>query len=78
MLVAPKSGLISAVDLIDETKETRGVMDEKVKKTVSKTDALTRGVDLMPDALKWVGAQPELIQSYLASEAKSAEEATKH
>lgn len=44
MLVAHKSGLISAVDLIDETKETMGVMDEKVKKTVSKTDALTRGV----------------------------------
>ncbi|WP_439126338.1 MAG: hypothetical protein ACNJA3_28630 (plasmid) [Pseudomonas rhizophila] len=78
MLVASKTGLISVVDLIEETKKNWVVMDEKVKKTISKTDASTRGFDLMSDALKWVGAEPELIQNFLASEAKSPEEATKH
>ncbi|QHF00483.1 hypothetical protein LCG56_29275 (plasmid) [Pseudomonas cannabina pv. alisalensis] len=78
MLVASKSGLISVVDLIEETKKTWVVMDEKVKKTISKTDPNTRSFNLMSDALKWVGAEPELIQTFLASEAKSDEQATKH
>lgn len=78
MLVASKSGLISVVDLIEDTKNTWVVMDEKVKKTIRKTDASTRGFNLMSDALKWVGADPALIQTFLASEAESSEEATKH
>nr|WP_193069100.1 hypothetical protein [Pseudomonas fluorescens] len=78
MLVASKSGLISLVDLIEENKKTWVVMDENVKKKISKTDACTRGFDLMSDALTWAGAEPELIQSFLTSEAKSAEETTKH
>ncbi|NMY12056.1 hypothetical protein PVE_R2G0949 [Pseudomonas veronii 1YdBTEX2] len=76
MIVASKSGCISVVDLIKDTKNIWIVMDERVEKTISKTDMHTRGFDLMSDALKWAGAETELIQSFLASEAKAAEEAT--
>jgi hypothetical protein len=78
MLVASKSGVISVVDLINETEKTWIVMDEKVEKTISKTDTYTRGFDLMSDALKWSGAEINLIQSFLAREAKASKESTQH
>ncbi|KPC02103.1 hypothetical protein QO021_29830 (plasmid) [Pseudomonas amygdali pv. lachrymans] len=78
MLVASKSGLISVVDLITETENSWVVMDEKVEKTISKTDTRTRGFDLMSDALKWAGAEIDLIQSFLAKESKASAEAAQH
>lgn len=78
MLVASKSGLISLVDLIAESQDSWVVIDEKVEKTISKTDKHTRAFDLMSDALKWSGAESKLIQSFLDREAKAAQEALTH
>ncbi|KAA8704139.1 hypothetical protein [Pseudomonas cannabina] len=65
MLLASKSGDISAAKLISETPNTWVLRIEKREVRVSKGDTRQRAFREMTDALKWAEADPELIQYFV-------------
>lgn len=69
MLLAIKSGNISASKLISETDTEWHLLVEKQAVTISKTDKHARAFRLMSDALKWAGAESELIEDFVQKEA---------
>lgn len=70
MLVASKSGNISAARLINETDQAWTLEIENREYRVSKNDTQQRAFYAMSDALKWTGAEQELIEHFVALEAE--------
>jgi hypothetical protein len=65
MLVASKNGDVSAAQLISETRHVWVLEVEKRELRVSKSDTHQRAFRNMSDALKWAGAEPELIAHFV-------------
>ncbi|WP_449103085.1 hypothetical protein [Pseudomonas extremaustralis] len=65
MLLASKSGDISAAKLISETPNTWVLEIEKREVRVSKADTRQRAFREMTDALEWAEADPELIEHFV-------------
>lgn len=65
MLLASKSGDISAAKLISETPNTWVLEIEKREVRVSKADTRQRAFREMTDALEWADADPELIEHFV-------------
>ena len=72
MLLASKGGTISASKLISETETDWHLLVEKRTLTISKSDKANRAFVKMSDALKWTGAERELIDHFLETEAAEA------
>lgn len=72
MLVASKSGNISAARLINETDRAWVLVVAKREIRISKSDNQRRVFGDMSNALKWAGAEPELIEHFVAQEAAKA------
>lgn len=70
MLVASKSGNISAAKLVSETGTAWMLEIENRGCCVSKTDTQQRVFYAMSDALKWAGGEQELIEHFVALEAE--------
>lgn len=64
MLIASRNGTISAATLIKQTRYAWTLLDEQREVRISKSDTQTRVFSHMADALKWVGAGPELIAQF--------------
>lgn len=72
MLVASKNGDVSAAKLIRETQNVWVLEVEKREIQVSKSDTYQRAFSNMSEALKWAGAEPELIAHFVAMDAGRA------
>lgn len=72
MLIASKNGSITAAKLISETDEAWTLEVEKRKRRLSKTDSRQRAFNDMSEAMKWAGAEPELIEHFAALTAGKA------
>lgn len=80
MLLASKTGNISAAKLVSETDKAWTLLVEKNEVRISKTDIHRRAFSDMSDALKWAEAEPELIEHFVELDAKKpgkGEESTK-
>lgn len=64
MLIASKTGDICAAKLISETDAAWVLKVEKKDVRISKTDHHRRVFVEMADALKWAGAEQELIEHF--------------
>jgi RNA-splicing ligase RtcB len=73
MLIASKSGCISASRLISETDKIWTLEVENSLHRVSKSDSRQRAFNLMSDALKWAGAEREMIDHFVALEAEKSD-----
>jgi hypothetical protein len=71
MLIASKSGCISVSRLVSETDNVWTLEVENSLHRVSKTDSQQRAFNAMSDALKWTGAEVELIEHFTALEAET-------
>jgi RNA-splicing ligase RtcB len=71
MLIASKSGCISAAKLVSETDKAWTLEVESNLCRVSKSDSRRRAFNAMSDALKWAGADQEMIDHFVDLEAKS-------
>lgn len=76
LLLASKSGDITATKLIRETDCAWHLQIEGRDVRVSKTDPRRRTFENMKDALEWAGAEPELIAEF--SEPASGSVGDKH
>lgn len=72
MLLATKGGTISASKLVRETDTEWHLLVEKRPLTISKKDKAVRAFQNMSDALKWTGADRELIDHFVQQEAAEA------
>lgn len=68
MLLASKSGDVSAAKLLSETDNTWLLLVEKTEVRVSKSDSRRRAFDKMSEALEWAGADTELIEHFATEE----------
>lgn len=75
MLIASRSGNISAARLIKETDKAWVLVVEKREVCISKSDSRRRVFNDMSDALKWAGAEPELIEHFVVAQEASAKAA---
>lgn len=73
MLIASKTGNITVAKLLDETPNAWALEVERREVRVSKADTHERVFSRMSEALKWAGAEADLIQH--AQEFESAEAA---
>jgi RNA-splicing ligase RtcB len=73
MLIASKSGCISASKLVSETDTAWTLEVENSLHRVSKTDSRQRAFNAMSDALKWAGAEQEMIDHFVALEAEKSD-----
>lgn len=64
MLIASRNGTISAATLTKETRYAWTLLDEQREVRISKSDTQTRVFSHMADALKWAGADLELIAHF--------------
>lgn len=64
MLIASRSGTISAAKLITETDQAWLLEVEKREIRISKSDRHQRAFTQMDEALEWAGAEPELIEHF--------------
>lgn len=72
MLIASKSGNISAAKLVSETDNTWTLEVGKRQVRISKSDKQQRAFHDMSDALKWAGAEQELIDHFVELDADKA------
>lgn len=72
MLLASKTGNISAAKLLSETDNVWLLAVERREVRVSKADSHQRAFTAMSEALKWTGAESELIEHFVALEAAEA------
>jgi RNA-splicing ligase RtcB len=70
MLIASKSGCISASKLVSETDKAWTLEVENSLHRLSKTDSRQRAFSAMSDALEWAGAEQEMIDHFVALEAE--------
>ncbi|MBA1305910.1 hypothetical protein [Stutzerimonas stutzeri] len=73
MLIASKTGNITVAKLLDETPNAWTLEVEKSEVRISKGDTHERVFCKMSEALKWAGAEADLIQH--AQEIESVEAA---
>jgi|GEM_PF-5552990 len=64
MLIASRSGTISAAKLIAETNQAWILEVEKREVRISKSDPRQRAFVHMDEALEWAGAEPELVEHF--------------
>ncbi|WP_095158311.1 hypothetical protein [Pseudomonas sp. Irchel 3E13] len=76
MLLASKSGNISAAKLVSETDTEWQLQVEKRELSISKTDKQMRAFKDMSEALTWAGAEAELIEHFRAQDEAKADEGT--
>lgn len=72
MLIASKNGSITAAKLISETAEAWTLEVETRKRRLSKTDSRQRAFNDMSEAMRWAGAEPELIEHFATLTAGNA------
>jgi hypothetical protein len=70
MLLACKSGTISAAKLVNETENAWTLEVEKSEILVNKSDPRYRAFNAMSDALEWSRAEQGLIDHFTEMEAK--------